>query len=85
MDTHTRTSDAHSATLGLGSVLVASLPVALMTEAAPDRYTVEAVFTRRPEKEEVAEILGTRTRDDLVSAGYPTVELAVLPRHVVNG
>lgn len=83
MDTHTRTSDAHSATLGLGSVLVASLPAALMTEAAPDRYTVEAVFTRRPEKEEVAEILGTRTRDDLVSAGYPTVELAVADRRLV--
>lgn len=83
MDTHTRTSDAHSATLGLGSVLLASLPAALMTEAAPDRYTVEAVFTRRPEKDEVAEILGTRTRDDLGSAGFPTVELAVADRRLV--
>lgn len=83
MNTNTRTSDAHSATLGLASVLVASLPAALMTEAAPDRYTVEAVFTRRPEKEEVAEILGTRTREVLAGAGYPTVELAVADRRLV--
>ena len=83
MDTNTRASGAHSATLGLASVLVASLPAALMTEAAPDRYTVEAVFTRRPEKEEVAEIVGTRTRDVLVSAGYPTVALAVADRRLV--
>ena len=62
---------------------MASLPAALMTDAAPDRYTVEAVFTRRPEKDEVAEILGTRTRDDLVSAGYPTVGLAVADRRLV--
>lgn len=83
MDMKTRASDAHSPTLGLGSVLVDSLPAALMTEVAPDRYTVEAVFTRRPEKDEVAEILGTRTRDDLVNAGYPTVELAVADRRLV--
>lgn len=83
MDTNTRRSDAHYATLGLDSVLVASLPAALMTEAAPERYTVEAVFTRRPEKAEVAEIMGTRTRDDLVSAGYPTVELTVADRRLV--
>ena len=34
MDTQTRTSGADTATLGLGSVLVGSLPAALMTDVA---------------------------------------------------
>lgn len=83
MDTQTRTSGADAATLGLGSVLVGSLPAELMTDDAPDRYTVEAVFTRRPEKDEVREILGTGTRDHLANAGYPTVELTVADRRLV--
>lgn len=82
MDTQTRTSGAHTATLGLGSVLVGSLPAALMTDHAPDRYTVEAVFTRRPERDEVTEILGSRTRDYLAKAGFPTVELSVSDRRL---
>ena len=82
MDTQTRTSGVDAATLGLGSVLVGSLPAALMTEDAPDRYTVEAVFSRRPEREEVAQILGSETRDFLAKAGYPTVEVTVSDRRL---
>jgi hypothetical protein len=82
METQTRTSGASAATLGLGSVLVASLPAALMTDDAPDRYTVEAVFTRRPERDEVTEVLGSGTREYLGRAGYPTVELTVTDRRL---
>ena len=82
MDTQTRTNGVDAATLGLGSVLVGSLPAALMTADAPDRYTVEAVFTRRPERDEVIEILGSDTRDFLAKAGYPTVEVAVSDRRL---
>lgn len=82
MDTQTRTSGVDAATLGLGSVLVGSLPAALMTDEAPDRYTVEAVFTRRPERDEVIEILGSETRDFLAQAGYPTVEVTISDRRL---
>jgi hypothetical protein len=82
MNTQTRTSGVDAATLGLGSVLVGSLPAALMTDHAPDRYTVEAVFTRRPERDEVTEILGSETRDFLAKAGYSTVELTVSDRRL---
>lgn len=82
MDTQTRTSGTDVAVLGLGSVLVGSLPAALMTDDAPDRYTVEAVFTRRPVRDEVAEILGSETRDRLARAGYPTVEVTVTDRRL---
>lgn len=82
METQTRTSGADTATLGLGSVLVGSLPAALMTDEAPDRYTVEAVFTRRPERDEITEILGTETREWLARAGYSTVELTISDRRL---
>lgn len=82
MKTQTRTSGADVAALGLGSVLVGSLPAALLTDHAPERYTVEAVFTRRPERDEVTEILGIETRDRLARAGYPTVEVTVSDRRL---
>lgn len=82
METQTRTSGSDAATLGLGSVLVGSLPAALMTDDAPDRYTVEAVFTRRPERDEVAGILGSETREFLANAGYPTVEVTISDRRL---
>lgn len=82
METQTRTSGADAAALGLGSVLVGSLPAALMTDDAPDRYTVEAVFTRRPERDEIEQILGSETRARLASAGYPTVEVTISDRRL---
>lgn len=82
METQTRTSGMDAAALGLGSVLVGSLPAALLTDHAPDRYTVEAVFTRRPERDEVTQILGDETRDVVAGAGYPTVELTVSDRRL---
>ena len=82
IETQTRTSGMNTATLGLGSVLVGSLPAALMTEDAPDRHTVEAVFSRRPEREEVTAILADETRDRLTRSGFPTVEVTVSDRRL---
>ncbi len=82
MNTQTRTSGLDAAPLGLGSVLVDSLPAALLTDDTPDRYTVEAVFTRRPSREEIAAILSGPTRDRLGLAGYPTAELTVSDRRL---
>lgn len=69
-------------TLGLESVLVGSLPATLMTADAPDRYTVEAVFTRKTDRDEVAAIQGSETRAHLSANGYPTVELHVADRRL---
>jgi hypothetical protein len=82
MEIQTRKSGIDAATLGLGSVLVGSLPAALMTDDAPERYTVEAVFTRRPERDEVTEILGNETRELLTNAGYPMVEVTISDRRL---
>lgn len=82
MNTQTRGSGTETGALGLGTVLVGSLPAALLTDHAPERYTVEAVFSRRPERDEVTEILGSETRDRLARAGYPTVELTVSDRRL---
>ncbi|MCD2497019.1 hypothetical protein [Microbacterium nymphoidis] len=83
MDTQTRTSGVDTATLGLGSVLVGSLPAALMTDHAPARYSVEAVFTRRPEHNEVKGLLGARTLEVLAEGGYSDVRLAVADRRLI--
>lgn len=81
MSTKTHVTDASP--LGVSSVLVGSLPATLLTTAAPDRYTVEAVFTRRPAPDEVAEIVGEATQHGLSQAGYPHVTLSVADRRLV--
>lgn len=68
--------------LGLGSVLIGSLPATLLTDTAPDRYTVEAVFTRKTDRDEVAAIQGNKMRAHLSAHGYPTVELHVADRRL---
>ncbi|WP_433673624.1 hypothetical protein [Microbacterium gorillae] len=83
MNTQTRTSGVVTATLGLRSVLVGSLPATLMTDHSPSRYSVETVFTRRPEYDEVKGVLGTRTLEVLADAGYPEVRLAVADRRLI--
>jgi len=78
----TRAPSPEDQRLHLTSILISSLPSTLFTDEAPDRYTVEAVFNRRVEHEEVAEIEGTRTRDVLTEAGHSTVELRVSDRRL---
>ncbi|MDQ0647120.1 hypothetical protein QFZ53_001316 [Microbacterium natoriense] len=68
--------------LGLESVLIGSLPATLMTDDAPDRYTVEAVFTRKTDRDEVAAIQGSEMRAHLSANGFPTVELHVADRRL---
>ncbi|MHA7984760.1 hypothetical protein ACX9R5_03050 [Rathayibacter sp. CAU 1779] len=82
MNTQIPPIDTDVGLLGLRSVLVSSLPAALLTDAAPDRYTVEAVFTRRPEPQEVAEILGNETRTFLTDRGHSTIELRISDRRL---
>ena len=86
METQTKTPTAARApsdgTLGLGAVLASSLPASLGTPEAPARYTVEAVFTRRPERREVSRIIGDETRALLHRNGYDGVELAVTDRRL---
>jgi hypothetical protein len=54
----------------------------LLTPDAPERYTVAAVFTRRPSRPEIDAIHSVRTRDTLTDAGYATVELRVSDRRL---
>lgn len=82
MDTQPRASSADTGLLGLESVLIGSLPPTLMTDDAPDRYTVEAIFTRQPERDEVTQIIGKDTQERLAQAGYPAVKVAVSDRRM---
>lgn len=68
--------------LGLGSIIVGALPETLLTDDAPERYTVEAVFTRKPDRVEVDALLSGDTRRLLSEAGYPAVELTVSDRRL---
>lgn len=68
--------------LGLSRVLATTLPDALGTPEAPDRYSVTAMLTRRPSHFEIAAIHSCETSDRLDRAGYPTVELSVSDRRL---
>lgn len=71
-----------SAELEVGDVLASALPATLLTPESPERYTVSAVFTRRPARTEIDAIHDNRTREALSTAGYPTVELRVSDRRL---
>jgi hypothetical protein len=82
MNAQLKIAGQSSELLGLESILIGSLPAALMTDEAPDRYTVEAVFTRMADRDEVAAIQGSETRAHLSANGFPTVELHVVDRRL---
>jgi hypothetical protein len=82
MNTQLKIAGQSSELLGLGSILIGSLPATLMTGEAPDRYTVEAVFTRKTDRDEVAAIQGSATHAYLSAHGYSTVELRVADRRL---
>ena len=82
MNAQVKNAGLSSELLGLRSVLIGSLPATLMTNDAPDRYTVEAVFTRKTDRDEVAAIQGNETRARLSAKGYSTVELHVADRRL---
>ncbi|WP_130453072.1 hypothetical protein [Leucobacter luti] len=74
--------ETNDTSLGLSTVLVGSLPDTLQSEQAPELYTVEAIFTRRPEQEEVDAIVSAGSRVYLAGRGYPDVRLTVADRRL---
>lgn len=68
--------------LGLRAVLVDSLPATLFTGDAPDRYTVEAVFSRKPERAEIDAILAAGTQEFLAQQGYPEARVSISDRRL---
>ena len=68
--------------LALNGVVVSALPPELGTYHAPTRYTVTAVFTRRPETRELLLLGAPETRQKLDDAGYAAVELHVADRRL---
>ncbi|MGO4238395.1 hypothetical protein [Pseudarthrobacter sp. YAF2] len=69
--------------LSLSGVLASALPHDLGTAQGPTRYTVPAVFSRRPQPREVDLLHGAGTRQRLADAGYSDVELHVSDRRLL--
>lgn len=63
--------------LRLSGVVTKSLPITLGTPAEPERYTVPALFTRRPSAREIAMMEDDGVRQRLADAGYDGVRLTV--------
>ncbi|MEV7875571.1 hypothetical protein [Microbacterium sp. NPDC089188] len=76
------TPTAYPNPLGLTSVLPGSLPPSLGTLNAPETYQVDAVFSRRPEPQEVSAIHSPDSLTALSAAGYPEVTLRVSDRRL---
>ncbi len=82
MMTQQQTTASRAEPLGLESVLVSSLPTTLLTDNAPGRYPVDAVFTRRPETDEISQITSDDTRDFFRQQGYPAMALSIADRRL---
>jgi hypothetical protein len=63
-------------------ILLNDLPSSLGTIDAPERYTVTAVFTRRPLPLELEFLAGPRTQEQLSEAGFPAVSLTTADRRL---
>ncbi|QEP07375.1 hypothetical protein [Glutamicibacter sp. ZJUTW] len=68
--------------LTVGDVLVDSLPGTLFTAHAPEKYMVAAVFNRRPEPEEIRNILSSEVQEQLASSGYADIKLSIANRRL---
>lgn len=68
--------------LTVGNVLIDSLPATLFTDSAPEKYMIAVVFNRRPELEEIHNILSPTVKQELASAGYTDVELEIYNRRL---
>jgi len=66
----------------LDHILLNDLPSALGTIDAPERYTVTAVFTRRPLPLELELLASPETQALLSEAGYPSVALTTADRRL---
>lgn len=68
--------------LGLRNILTDLLPRTVHTPGGPERYTVAAVFTRRPTVGEIDAINGPAMRRWLQNARYPGVTVQVSDRRL---
>ena len=66
-------------------ILVDQLPSSLGTIEAPERYTVTAVFTRRPLPQEIALLQAPAVAQQLIDAGYSRVTLSTTDRRLMIG
>ncbi|RXZ48319.1 hypothetical protein [Agromyces binzhouensis] len=66
-------------------ILVTELPPELGTVDAPDRYTVTAVFTRRPLPQELELLVAPAVDTALAKAGYAHVTLRPADRRLLIG
>ncbi|WP_448808554.1 hypothetical protein [Agromyces bauzanensis] len=66
-------------------VLASELPASLGTVDAPERYTVTAVFTRRPHAGELELLQDPAVNRQLAAAGYPDVTLSASDRRLLIG
>ncbi|SFR84432.1 hypothetical protein SAMN05428970_2993 [Agromyces sp. CF514] len=64
-------------------VLVNELPATLGTSEEPDRYSVSAVFTRRPTPEELRLLESPAVETRLHDAGYAQAALKAVDRRLV--
>ncbi|HEY0248821.1 MAG TPA: hypothetical protein VGC45_11235 [Gryllotalpicola sp.] len=68
--------------LGLSHVLTDLLPRTVHAPGGPERYTVSAVFTRRPSAGEIDAINGSEARNWLDRAQFPNVTVTVSDRRL---
>jgi hypothetical protein len=66
-------------------ILVTELPSTLGTIDAPERYSVSAVFSRRPLPQELGLLAGSEVADQLGAAGYERVSLSTADRRLIIG
>lgn len=69
--------------LTLSGVLASALPHDLGTAQGPTRYTVPAVFSRRPLPRETDLLHGEGTKRRLAEAGYSDVDIHVSDRRLL--
>lgn len=86
MTTTIQTSPVRAdAALTLSGVLASALPHDLHTAQGPTRYTVPAVFSRRPQPREIDLLRGSGVRQELADAGYSHIELSISDRRLLIG
>ncbi|PZF62774.1 hypothetical protein DEI81_09625 [Curtobacterium sp. MCBD17_013] len=76
-------TDTHLQSLALAGVVASGLPNPLPASSA--RYTVPAVFNRRPEPMEAQAIVTSSVRNAMATAGYPEVTLEIADRRLLIG
>ena len=81
-DTAAASPDAADA-FAVDHILVSDLPSTLGTVDAPERYTVTAIFTRRPYQQEAEALNAPAVAEQLETAGYPEVSVRVADRRLL--